>query len=304
MLASALLGEDPPELPWPTWSIWPACSGSTEPGPGGPQPDGGRRGGDHRRRRPLPAGRSSARPPGPPGRQPSGGHPTVAGCVAPGGGDRLGQPAEVRSRPPPATGPGPAGRAARGVWLRPDNLDLRPDPAADPDVALFSGTPEGIRRPWPRPLWDLDGWARRAADLAAQTRGPAPERTRRPGPGVRALGRGAAPSPGRSAPARRAAAGRLAGHRLREEYDRWDRRYRQVLRRGAARPEPAIGWPRTRRRGGPMASPGSDQTLGGPRPFDGKVVVITGGARGQGRRTPWRSPDSGRTSPCATSATT
>ena len=31
-----------------------------------------------------------------------------------------------------------------GVWPRPDNLDLRPDPADDPDLATYTAVPDGV----------------------------------------------------------------------------------------------------------------------------------------------------------------
>jgi phenylacetic acid degradation operon negative regulatory protein len=64
-----------------------------------------------------------------------------------------------------------------GFWLRPDNLDLRPDPTEDPDLAIFTGAPESDPVALAALLWDLDAWATRAGVLrhrldADQTREP------------------------------------------------------------------------------------------------------------------------------------
>ena len=52
-----------------------------------------------------------------------------------------------------------------GVWLRPDNIDLEPDPAADPGVAVYRAAPEGDPVALAAALFDLDGWARGAEEL-------------------------------------------------------------------------------------------------------------------------------------------
>ena len=54
-----------------------------------------------------------------------------------------------------------------GVWLRPDNLALHPDPVADDDLATWSAVPDGDPVALAAGLWDLDGWARRATSLIA-----------------------------------------------------------------------------------------------------------------------------------------
>ncbi len=240
VLASALLGEDPPELPVSHLVHLAGLFGINE--------NRARvalsrmvAAGEvtHRRDRPLPAGRPPARAPGPPGRQPARARP------APGTG---------RWRMVVVTGPGRSAdeRAARrrrlalarlaeqreGVWLRPDNLDLRPDPADDPDVALFTGHPG--RRPGgagrsplgPRRL-DGPGGA-----TARRRWTPWPRRARRPGPGVRAVGRRAPPPAGRPPPAPSRFCRPMARAVPRGQYDHWDRRYRRVLRAGAGRREP------------------------------------------------------------------
>ena len=65
-----------------------------------------------------------------------------------------------------------------GVWLRPHNLVLRPDPVDDADLATWTAVPDGDPVVLAAGLWDLDGWAGRARALAAEldarpTLGPA-----------------------------------------------------------------------------------------------------------------------------------
>ncbi len=83
-----------------------------------------------------------------------------------------------------------------GVWLRPDNIDLRPDPADDPDVMLYSGTPDRDPAVLAGTLWDLAAWARGARRLEDQMEALPPSDPDRSGPGVRAVGRGPPPPPG------------------------------------------------------------------------------------------------------------
>jgi phenylacetic acid degradation operon negative regulatory protein len=55
-----------------------------------------------------------------------------------------------------------------GVWLRPDNLVLRPDPGDDPDLAMWTAVPVGDPVALAAALWDLGGWADRARALVAE----------------------------------------------------------------------------------------------------------------------------------------
>ncbi len=128
-----------------------------------------------------------------------------------------------------------------GVWLRPDNIDLSPDPAGDPDLAVYTAVPEA----------DADGAGRR------------PVRPRRVDAGSRGADgppRGCAACIGprtwppgfelSAAVLRHLQADPLLpaelvppgwpGAALRRRYDDWDRRYRRVLARwGRTAPEPA-----------------------------------------------------------------
>ena len=97
-----------------------------------------------------------------------------------------------------------------GVWLRPDNIELVPDPGDDPHLTVFTATPDADPAALASALWDLEGWTRRARG-PARPDGPAPaHRSGRPGPGLRTVRRRAPPSAGRPTPPGRAAARRMA----------------------------------------------------------------------------------------------
>jgi phenylacetic acid degradation operon negative regulatory protein len=117
-----------------------------------------------------------------------------------------------------------------GVWLRPDNLPLRPDPVEDPDLDVYMAEPADDPRRLAGELWDLDGWAGQAEELraalaASPTRGPDD------------LARGFELS---ASVLRHLQADPLLptallppswpGATLRLAYDDWDGRYREVLR--------------------------------------------------------------------------
>ena len=117
-----------------------------------------------------------------------------------------------------------------GVWLRPDNIDLRPDPAGDPDAALFSATPAGDPVELASSLWDLTGWATGAEGLRRRMEGLPPT-----GPADLAPGFVLSASVLRHLQADPLLPPVLLpdpwpGASLRLAYDRWDREYRQVLR--------------------------------------------------------------------------
>jgi phenylacetic acid degradation operon negative regulatory protein len=116
-----------------------------------------------------------------------------------------------------------------GVWLRPDNIDLRPDPAEEPGVAVYTAWPEGEGAALAAELSDLEGWSGRAAELAARldelpTNGPEDL-----APGFElsaAVLRHMQADP--LLPAELLPAG-WPGTALRHRYDAWDRQYRTVL---------------------------------------------------------------------------
>jgi phenylacetic acid degradation operon negative regulatory protein len=116
-----------------------------------------------------------------------------------------------------------------GVWLRPDNIQLVPDPRDDTGLAIFAAAPEGEPATLAAGLWDLDGWARGARDLAGRL-----DRLPTTGPDRLAAGfelsaavlrhlQGDPLLPVELLPTD------WPGPALRLTYDRWDRRYREVL---------------------------------------------------------------------------
>ncbi len=116
-----------------------------------------------------------------------------------------------------------------GVWLRPDNLDLRPDPALDPDVEVYRATPEGDPVALAGSLWDLQGWAARSRELMEGM-----EALPATGPDDLAPGFVLSASVLRHLQADPLLPATLLpaqwpGTDLRQAYDHWDARYRQVL---------------------------------------------------------------------------
>jgi phenylacetic acid degradation operon negative regulatory protein len=117
-----------------------------------------------------------------------------------------------------------------GFWLRPDNLDLRPDPAGDPDLEVFIGAPESDPVALAGLLWDLDGWATRARALHHRL-----EADRTLGPDELAPGFTLSAAVLRHLQSDPLLPAELLpadwpGPGLRDSYGAWDRRYREVLR--------------------------------------------------------------------------
>ncbi len=118
-----------------------------------------------------------------------------------------------------------------GVWLRPDNIVLQPDPAGDPDLMVYSATPEADPRTLAAALWDLDGWVRTAARLEAEMADLPPT-----DPGDLAPGFVLSATVLRHLQADPLLPADLLpeswpGTALRRAYEGWDARYRRVLRR-------------------------------------------------------------------------
>jgi phenylacetic acid degradation operon negative regulatory protein len=116
-----------------------------------------------------------------------------------------------------------------GVWLRPDNIDLVPDPSDDSQLTSFSALPDGDPAALAAGLWDLEGWARTARDLADGLEGLEPR-----GPADLAPGFELSAAVLRHLQADPLLPAELfpadwPGPALRRAYDRWDRRYREVL---------------------------------------------------------------------------
>ncbi len=116
-----------------------------------------------------------------------------------------------------------------GVWLRPDNIDLVPDPADDPHVSTFTAVPDRDPAVLAADLWELGDWARRARELCDRLQ-------RLPTTGTADLAPGFELS---AAVLRHLQADPLLplellpadwpGATLRHSYERWDRQYRMVL---------------------------------------------------------------------------
>jgi phenylacetic acid degradation operon negative regulatory protein len=116
-----------------------------------------------------------------------------------------------------------------GVWLRPDNIDLIPDPAHDPQVTTFSAVPDADPAALVAGLWDLGEWARRARELTHRLEHLPTTQTADLAPGFELS----------AAVLRHFQADPLLpvellpvdwpGPALRHSYDRWDRQYRMVL---------------------------------------------------------------------------
>jgi len=117
-----------------------------------------------------------------------------------------------------------------GVWLRPDNLALRPDPGGDPDLATWTAQPAGDPGLLARQLWDLPGWAARSRSLEAEL-----EARPTAGPDDLASGFGLSAAVLRHLQADPLLPPSLLpddwpGASLRMTYATWDRAYRTVLR--------------------------------------------------------------------------
>jgi len=158
-----------------------------------------------------------------------------AGRTHPWGGDwhlvvvtTSGSTAEVRGRRRRALAFVRLAELREGTWLRPDNLDLNlPDNVGD-DLARFGARPDDPTALAPR-LWDLGGWAARAIELRRQLAAGTPDDGTDLALGfvlsaavLRHLQADPLLPPDLLPPS-------WPGESLREVYDGWDARYRQVL---------------------------------------------------------------------------
>ena len=116
-----------------------------------------------------------------------------------------------------------------GVWMRPDNLEVRLPEDLRADVELMTAEPSNPGR-LARALWDLPAWAARADQLLEEMAALTPDRAEALAPGFElsaAVLRHLQADPllpGELLPAD------WPGARLRADYDRWDVRYRATLR--------------------------------------------------------------------------
>lgn len=117
-----------------------------------------------------------------------------------------------------------------GVWLRPDNVSLPAELLGDPDVAIYTGVSAGNPSALAAELWDLDGWADEARALCDDLETHPPLEVTDLAPGfVRS-----------AAVLRHLQADPLLppalvpeewpGAALRATYDHWDEAYRRLLR--------------------------------------------------------------------------
>lgn len=116
-----------------------------------------------------------------------------------------------------------------GVWMRPDNVDVRLPEDLRSDVELMTARPRTPDR-LVGVLWDLPAWAGRANRLLDEMADLAPDHAHALAPGFElsaAVLRHLQADP--LLPEELLPAG-WPGARLRAEYDRWDARYRTTLR--------------------------------------------------------------------------
>jgi phenylacetic acid degradation operon negative regulatory protein len=116
-----------------------------------------------------------------------------------------------------------------GVWMRPDNVDVRLGDAVHGDVELMTARPAGTRDLAAR-LWDLPAWSARARGLLAALLALTPDTPEALAPGFElsaAVLRHLQADPllpGELLPAD------WPGADLRGTYDGWDAQYRETLR--------------------------------------------------------------------------
>lgn len=141
----------------------------------------------------------------------------------------VGDAAEVRGDRRRALEAARLGELRQGVWMRPDNLGVELDPTLRRQAERFSARPWGDPAELAARLWDLGGWAARSRRLLA-------EMAARPTTGPEGLAPGFVLS---AAVLRQLQADPLLpdglvppdwpGAPLRDAYESFDRRYRAVL---------------------------------------------------------------------------
>ena len=140
-----------------------------------------------------------------------------------------GSSAEVRSARRRALGYARLAELREGVWLRPANVPVRLPDGLDADVELLAARPADPGAMATR-LWDLDAWSERADQLLAGLSALSPDRPESLAPGFElsaAVLRHLQADPLLPSQLLPAA---WPGARLRHVYDEWDARYRSTLR--------------------------------------------------------------------------
>ena len=145
-----------------------------------------------------------------------------------------GSTAEVRVRRRRALHLARLAELREGVWTRPDNLDLHLGASTAGDVAVFTGAVPAEPAALAAALWDLDAWAARADELLERLGALTPAEPADLASGfvlsaavLRHLQGDPLLPDALTGPA-------WPGARLRQTYDHWDSRYRAVLTRWSA----------------------------------------------------------------------
>jgi phenylacetic acid degradation operon negative regulatory protein len=149
-----------------------------------------------------------------------------------------GSSAEVRGARRRALAYARLAQLREGVWMRPDNVELALPDAFDGDVELMTAVPSDPRGLAHR-LWDLSAWSDRAGLLLRALDGLTPDR-----PDTLAPGFELSASVLRHLQADPLLPDELVpadwpGARLRATYDEWDARYRATLREWSRADDPS-----------------------------------------------------------------
>lgn len=137
--------------------------------------------------------------------------------------------ADERGHRRAALGRARLGELRQGVWLRPDNLPLELEGFAGEDGAVFRSRPDADGAALAASLWDLGGWAGHGRRLLAQLEELTPVGPEQLAPGFvlsAAVLRHFQADPLLPTALLPAA---WPGDELRRVYDSWDARYRRVL---------------------------------------------------------------------------
>jgi phenylacetic acid degradation operon negative regulatory protein len=116
-----------------------------------------------------------------------------------------------------------------GVWMRPDNVEVRLAEDLHADVEVMTARPESPQR-LAAALWDLPAWADRANQLLAGMADLTPDRAEALAPGFQLSAAVLRHLQGDPLLPEALLPSGWPGARLRATYDRWDARYRTTLR--------------------------------------------------------------------------
>lgn len=140
----------------------------------------------------------------------------------------MGSTAEVRSHRRNALTFARLGELREGVWLRPDNLDMALPPDLGPDVTRLSARPDHPEELVGR-LWDTARWEEQARHLVDQLRAYPPRDWRDLAPGFVLSASVLRHFQADPLLPSELLASDWPGSLLRDLYDDWDARYRRVL---------------------------------------------------------------------------